>query len=264
MTRLDLGWVCSSLARFVQYPGQAHMDIAMHALAYLRFSVDKYIIYSRPSCANDVNRLWGWVDADYAGCPDTRKSHTGYVLMLNGGTISWKSKRQSMVSLSSAESEYIAAGKCSQEVLYLREILRGFNCKQLQPTIIYEDNQACIAMSENQVHRERSKHIDVRKYFVRDLVEAKLLKLVPCNTKEMVVDALTMSLAYPSFEMHRINSDGRLGVERFCAYPRQNEGGAFGFGEVKFHVIGGHRSSDTRTHLSTYSYTDTILGPYSY
>ena len=72
MTRPDLGWVCSSLARFVQYPGQAHMDIAMHALAYLRFSVDKYIIYSRPSCANDVNRLWGWVDADYAGCHESR------------------------------------------------------------------------------------------------------------------------------------------------------------------------------------------------
>ena len=101
-------------------------------------------------------RLWGWVDADYAGCGDTRKSHTGYVLMLNGTAISWKSKHQSTVSLSSAESEYIAASHCSQEAVYLREILRGFNCAQIEPTIIYEDNQACIAMSENQVHREHS------------------------------------------------------------------------------------------------------------
>ena len=116
------------------------------------------------------------------------------------------------MSLSSAESEYIAASKCSQEVLYLREILRGFNCEQMKPTIIYEDNQACMDMSENQVHRERSEHIVVHKYFVRDLVEAKLLKLVPCNTKEMVVDALTMSLAYPSFEMHRASMKGGLNV----------------------------------------------------
>jgi hypothetical protein len=103
------------------------MDAAMHALAYLRFTVDKCIIYSRPtSAADDVNRLWGWVDADYAGFPDTRKSHPGYVLMLNGGAISWKSKRQGTVSLSSAESECIAASsKCSQEVMYLREIFLG-------------------------------------------------------------------------------------------------------------------------------------------
>jgi hypothetical protein len=139
MTRPDLAWVCSSLARFVQYPAQVHMDAAMHALAYLRFPVDKCIIYSRPTSADDVNRLWGWVDADYAGCPDTRKSHTGYVLMLNGGAISWKSKRQGTASLSSAESEYIAASKCSQEVMYLREILLGFNCEQVMPKIVYED-----------------------------------------------------------------------------------------------------------------------------
>ena len=94
------------------------------------------------------------MDADYAGCQDTRKSHTGYVLMLNGAAISWKSKRQSTVSLSSAESEYIAASHCSQKVIY-SEILRGFNCAQDEPTVIFEDNQACIAMSENQVHRER-------------------------------------------------------------------------------------------------------------
>jgi hypothetical protein len=74
--------------------------------------------------------------------------------MLNGAAISWKSKRQSTVSLSSAESEYIAASHCSQKVIY-SEILRGFNCAQDEPTVIFEDNQACIAMSENQVHRER-------------------------------------------------------------------------------------------------------------
>ena len=101
------------------------------------------------------------MDADYAGCQDTRKSHTGYVLMLNGAAISWKYKRQRTVSLSSAESEYIAASHCSQEVIYLREILRGFNCAQDEPTVIFEDNRACIVMSENQVHRERSRHIDV-------------------------------------------------------------------------------------------------------
>lgn len=209
MTRPDLSYVFSSLSRYVQYPGQAHMDAALHALAYLRGTIDQGLVYTK-SCDTSHSRLWGWVDADYAGCQDTRKSHTGYVLMLNGAAISWKSKRQSTVSLSSAESEYIAASHCSQEVVYLREILRGFNCEQTEPTIIFEDNQACIAMSENQVHRERSRHIDVRKYFVRDLVEEKVLKLAHCKTDEMVADALTKSLAYPSFSKHRGKMTGGI------------------------------------------------------
>jgi hypothetical protein len=207
MTRPDLSFVFSSLSRYVQYPGQAHMDAALHALAYLRGSIDQGLVYTT-SADPAHGRLWGWVDADYAGCQDTRKSHTGYVLMLNGAAISWKSKRQSTVSLSSAESEYIAASHCSQEVIYLREILRGFNCAQDEPTVIFEDNQACIAMSENQVHRERSRHIDVRKYFVRDLVDDKVLKLIHCKTNEMVADALTKSLPYPSFSLHREKMTG--------------------------------------------------------
>ena len=204
MTRPDCSYAHASLSRFVQYPGQAHMAAALRVLAYLSCTVNQCLVYTRPgSDSHKHNRLWGWVDADYAGCKDTRKSHTGYVLMLNGAAISWKSKRQATVSLSSAESEFIAASQCGQEVIYLREILKGFGAAQTDSTRLYEDNQACIAMSENTVHRERSRHIDVRKYFVRELVEEKVLKLIPCGTKDMTADALTKSLAYPSFKMHR-------------------------------------------------------------
>jgi hypothetical protein len=91
--------------------------------------------------------------------------------MLNGAAISWRSKQQATVSLSSAESEFIAASQCGQEVVYLREILKGFGAEQDNCTRVFEDNQACIAMSENTVHRERSRHIDVRKYHVRELEE---------------------------------------------------------------------------------------------
>jgi hypothetical protein len=148
--------------------------------------------------------------------------------MLNGGVLSWKSKRQNTVSLSNAESEYIAASKCSQEILYVQEILRGFNCKQKEPTVLFEDNLASIAMSQNQVHRERSKHINVRKYFVRDLVEAGVLKLYPCGTKDMVADALTKSLAYPAFSAHRALMLGEnSALKEQLVFVRS--GGAFGW-----------------------------------
>ena len=198
----------TSLSRFVQYPGPVHMQAVLRVLAYLRGTIDqccyKCLVFTRPGIASIIHtRLWGWVDADYAGCQDTRRSHTGYVLMLNGAAISWRSKRQATVSLSSAESEFIAASQCGQEVVYLREILQGFGAEQENCTRVFEDNQACIAMSENTVHRERSRHIDVRKYYVRELVEDKLIKLMPCGTKEMTADALTKSLPYPSFRTHR-------------------------------------------------------------
>ena len=95
--------------------------------------------------------------------------------MLNGGAISWKFRRQDSVSLSTSEAENVVAGQCGQEVLYLREILRDFFVPQLQPTCIYEDNLARIAMSENPVRRKYSRHIDIRRYFVRELVLSGVL-----------------------------------------------------------------------------------------
>ena len=88
MTRPDLSYVYSSLPRYVQFPGQAHMDAALHALAYLHGSLDQGLVYTKSLDGPSHERLWGWVDADYAGCGDTRKSHTVYVLMLNGDAIS--------------------------------------------------------------------------------------------------------------------------------------------------------------------------------
>jgi len=122
--------------------------------------------------------------------------------VLNSAAISWRSKRQATVSLSSAESEFIAASQCGQKMVYLREILKGFGTEQDNCTRVFEVNQACIAMSENTVHRERSRHIDVRKYYVWELVEATLIRLIPCGTEEMTAEALTKSLLYPSFRPH--------------------------------------------------------------
>ena len=147
----------------------------------------------------------GAVESDWAGDTDTRRSHTGYVLMLNGGAISWKSRRQDSVSFSTSEAEYVEASQCGQEVLYLREILRDFKffVPQLQPTCIYEDNLACIAMSENPVRRKYSRHIDIRRYFVKELVLSGVLRLVALRTHLMFADALTKSLPGPAHIQHR-------------------------------------------------------------
>jgi len=143
--------------------------------------------------------LWGWADAAWAGDTDTDQSHTGYILMMNGRPISWKSRRQGNVSHSTSEAEFVAASQTGHEAIYLCETLDDFGFFQTKATPLYENNLACVAMSENLVHRKFSRHIDSRKYHVRGLVLAGFLKIVPLCTHKMVADALTKSLPSPAF-----------------------------------------------------------------
>ena len=205
-TRPDISHTYSELSKYVQRPGVKHMEAAEHCLRYLSGTVDLFITYRGDADQRDGqerNTLWGWVDADYAADLNTRRSHTGYVLMLNGGPVSWKSTRQKSVSLSTAESEWYAASEAGKEILYLRFILHDFGFSQKGPTPLYEDSRAVICMSENPVNRKASRHIDTRRYFIGELVADKLIKLVTCRTDKMVADALTKSLPGPAFRQHR-------------------------------------------------------------
>jgi hypothetical protein len=206
-TRPDISHAYSELSKFVQCPGQKHMDAAEYCLKYLAGTVDLCIHYGRTKDGmiegREINRLWGWVDADFAADLDTRRSHTGYVIMMNGGPISWKSVKQKSVSLSTAESEWYAASEAGKELLYLRIIMREFGFPQLGPMHLYEDSRAVIAMAENPSNRKGARHIDTREHFVDQLVKDRIVKLVQCRTNKMVADALTKNLSAPAFEQHR-------------------------------------------------------------
>jgi len=158
------------------------MLVAEHVLTDLRNTWDQTIRYSRDSHENP-HVLWGWVDADWAGDTDTRRSHTGYTLMMNGGPISWKSQRQDNVSLSTSEAEFVAASQAGQEATCLRETSTDVGYSQTKATLLYEDNLACIAMSENPARRKFSRPIDIKQHFVRELVLAGFLKLMPLRTR---------------------------------------------------------------------------------
>ena len=114
MTRPDLAWAYSELSKHVQFPGKPHILGTQHVLCYLRGTWNRTICYSRNSHENP-SVLWGWVDADWDSDTDTRRSHTGYILMMNGRPISGKSRRQDNVSLSTSEAEFVAASLAGQE-----------------------------------------------------------------------------------------------------------------------------------------------------
>ncbi len=138
MTRPDLVFAYSQLIKFVQYPGVVHLQTVERVLQYVCGTYDQGITYCELG-AKVKNKLIGWVDSDFGSDPDTRKSMTGYLMSLNGVVISWRSSRQGGVTLSSSEGECVTACQTGQEVVYLRELLKGFGHPQKKTTEIWED-----------------------------------------------------------------------------------------------------------------------------
>ena len=201
-TRPDISFAVSELSRFVSSAGEVHMKAANRVLRYLKGSREFGLQYSKSS--DPINVLWGYVDSDWAGCLDTRKSTSGYVLMLNGCAISWNAKRESVVALSSAEAEFMAASSLVQEVIAIRKLLEKLGVPQTDPTVIGEDNRTCIAWSEGSVGgSDRAKHIDLRKHFVHEAVLANHIKLEAVKSSDNLADLFTKPLPKSSFESLR-------------------------------------------------------------
>jgi len=202
-TRPDIAFAVSELSRFVSDPGSVHMQAAKRVLRYLKGTKDLGLRFTRPSDGS-LNQLWGYVDSDWAGCADTRKSTTGYALMLNGAVVAWKSKRQNVVALSSAEAEFMAASSLVQEVIYIRKLLTNLGFPQVSATEVGEDNRTCIAWSEGSVGgSDRAKHIDLRAHFVHAAVQDKIVSLHNIRSNENVADILTKALPEPAFTILR-------------------------------------------------------------
>lgn len=123
--------------------------------------------------------------------------------MLDSGLVSWNSKLQPTVALSSAEAEYMAVCAAVQEAIHLRQLLKDLGFKQDQATVIFEDNQGCIALSENPVFHKRTKHIDIKYHFVRERVASGEIELRYVATEHQLADLLTKGLAGPRTVMLR-------------------------------------------------------------
>ena len=202
-TRPDIAFAVSDLSRFVSNPGKPHLEAAKRVFRYLRKTLSLGLVYrssvSLPGHPEiQPNVLWGYVDSDWAGCPDSRRSTSGFVFMLNGAAISWRSKRQPTVALSSAEAEFISASAMVQEVIYLRKFLSNLGFPQTTPTPVFADNETCIAWSEGSVGGSaRAKHVDLRVHFVHEAREAGHLQLHKIESRFNGADILTKASTPP-------------------------------------------------------------------
>ena len=233
-TRPDVAFAFSHVAKYMSNPGMEHWDAVKRILRYLKgtqnlkltyngnrnVSVSGYTSGSLPLVNKFREAKEGtskqknnkrikvnpeiYVDADYAADTDNRRSITGYIFMLAGAPISWQSRQQSSVALSTMEAEYMAACAATQEAIWLRLLLKDLHILDHdQPLVIREDNTACIAFSKNSGDYKKSKHIDVRYHFVRERVAAGEVTLEYIATADQLADILTKPLDFPSFSSLR-------------------------------------------------------------
>jgi hypothetical protein len=196
-TRPDLAFSVCLVARFMERPTEMHVAGVKRILRYLKGTIDHGILYKKS--VNDELQLKGWTDSDYAGDLDDRKSTSGYVFKLGSGVISWSSKKQPIVTLSTTEAEFVAAASCACQGIWLRNILEHVKICQRKCTLIYCDNSSSIKLSKNPIMHGRCKHIDVRFHFLRDLTKDGIIELVYCKSQEQIADIMTKPLKLDTF-----------------------------------------------------------------
>ncbi|CAL1409608.1 unnamed protein product [Linum trigynum] len=206
-TRPDIMYSVCLLSRFMENPTRQHMLAAKRVLRYLKGTLGYGVLYIREA---GEESLQGFTDSDYAGDVDDRKSTSGYVFFLAGGAVSWASKKQPVVTLSTTEAEFVAASFCATQCVWLRRVLcqMGWGESVKDSTTIYCDNNSTIKLSKNPVFHGRSKHIDVRFHFLRDLANEGVVELEYIGTGEQVADVMTKPLKLEMFQLMR----ERLGV----------------------------------------------------
>jgi hypothetical protein len=190
-TRPDISFATSIVAQYLANPGLRHWIAGKRILYYLKGTLDLGLLYKR---TNQPLLLRGFSYANWAGSLDNRHSTSVYCFLLGKNIVSWASRKQRSVALSSIESEYMSLSKASIEAIWLRCLLNNIGCPQLQPTNIYVDNQSAIQLSKNPRFHDRRKHIDIQVHFICEQIQAQEVKLTYCHTSAMAADIFTKSL----------------------------------------------------------------------
>ena len=196
VTRPDLMFGVSLLSRYMATPKASHWAATKRIMRYVKGTIEYGILYQKEG----KTEITDYSESNYVGDLDDRRSTSGAVFMIRSGAISWASKNQSVVSLSTTEAKYIAAAACACQCIWLHRILEHLGIKSKDATTILCDNNSTIQLSKNPIFHGRSKHIAVRFHFLRDLVNDHVVQLQYCNTHEQVADIMTKAVKLEQFE----------------------------------------------------------------
>lgn len=197
-SRPDISFACSALGSIQLNPGPEHWELLMGVCRYIKGTIDYGLLYRPPSLGEDGAgsglKPLGYVDADWAGCINTRRSTSGYVFFMGGAPVSWSSKRQSVVALSSTESEYIALTRGAQQAMWMKYWLDEVDLPEDFPFELFCDNLGAISLTETTKAHGLSKHLQIRFHYIRDRVEADEIHVKAISTHDNIADIFTKAL----------------------------------------------------------------------
>jgi hypothetical protein len=199
LTRPDISYAVQQVCLFMHSPRDSHFQLIKRILRYIKgtshFGLQLY--------KNSSTDLIAYSDADWAGCPDTRKSTSGFCVFFGSNLISWSSKRQHTVSRSSAEAEYRAVANCVAESCWLRQLLAELHHPPRRATVVFCDNISAMYLSSNPVQHQRTKHVEIDLHFVRDRVSLGEVKVLHVPTSSQYADVFTKGLPSSVFSEFR-------------------------------------------------------------
>ena len=179
----------------METPTTTHFKSAKRIIQYLKGTIDFGLFYS----ISTNFKLVGYIDSDWAGNIDDRKSTTGFVFFMGDTTFTWLSKKQLIITLSTCEAEYVAGTACICHAIWLRNMLKELSMSQINPTEICVDNKSAIALAKNPVFHDRSKHIDTRYHFIRECATSKQVQLKYVRSQDQIADIFTKPLKTKDF-----------------------------------------------------------------
>ena len=163
----------------------------MHVIGYIKNTPDYRITYSWDL---DLSPH-AYVDADYGGCQDTRRSTSGYVFIMASGPVTWSSKCQATAALSTVEAEYVAMSRCTQQMTWMHNWLHEVQVEYSKPGLIRGDNQGAIALTKNTRDHGKVKHIDMRHHYIHELLHSGDIEIEQVSSTDNLADLFTKPLA---------------------------------------------------------------------
>jgi len=195
-TRPDLSFTVQTLSQFLQNPKTPHLQALLHTMAYVQGALTQGILLK----GTPQLHLQAFSDSDWVACPSSRRSITGYLILLGSSPLSWKSKKQGTVCRSSSEAEYRAMAQATSEVTWLVRLLEELGVSNLTPVQLNCDNQSALHIARNPIFHKRTKRIEIDYHFTHDKVLEGLLQLHYLPTSSQLADILSKVLPSPHFQ----------------------------------------------------------------
>ncbi|KAL9996697.1 putative RNA-directed DNA polymerase [Helianthus debilis subsp. tardiflorus] len=186
----DIAYAVGAVSQFMHQPQEPHMEAVMRIIRYLKGTTSHDVLFK----SNGHLDTQVYTDADWAGNKSDRRSTSGYFTLVGGNLVTWTSKKQKVVALSSAEAEFKGIARGLTKILWVKKLLTEIGFPPSKPNQILCDNKAAIQISENPVQHDRTKHIEAERNFIKEKIKTRVIELPFVRSEDQLTDVLTKAV----------------------------------------------------------------------